>query len=182
MRKKDETLRENILSCARDIVNTQGPDAINIRSIANKTGIATGTVYNYFSCKDDILIALTEEYWRNTLAEMRNTIRANSFCEQLREIYTFILERIDQSAGMLMRSLSNIEGAGRARMNAMHSALGNALVRLIDQDENILNDIWNETFTKEQYTRFVIINMMALLQAGTLDISFFLEIVRKTIY
>ena len=62
MRKKDDTLRSNLLNLARNIADEKGIDAINIRAIANKAGVATGTVYNYFSNKDEILLALTEEY------------------------------------------------------------------------------------------------------------------------
>ena len=53
MRKKDDTLRSNLLNLARNIADEKGIDAINIRAIANKAGVATGTVYNYFSNKDE---------------------------------------------------------------------------------------------------------------------------------
>ncbi|MDE6891256.1 MAG: TetR/AcrR family transcriptional regulator, partial [Lachnospiraceae bacterium] len=61
MRKKDDTLRDTLISLARSIADTDGIDAINILTIAQKAGIATGTMYNYFSNKDEILLALTEE-------------------------------------------------------------------------------------------------------------------------
>lgn len=64
MRRKDDTLRDTLLDCARNIADTDGIEAINIRSIAGKAGVAAGTVYNYFSSKDEILLALTEEYWK----------------------------------------------------------------------------------------------------------------------
>ena len=63
VRKKDDTLRDTLLNLARSIANTEGIDAINIRTLAQRAGIATGTMYNYFSNKEEILLALTEEYW-----------------------------------------------------------------------------------------------------------------------
>ena len=48
MRKRDETMQRTILSIARELIDESGPDSINIRIIAEKAGIATGTVYNYF--------------------------------------------------------------------------------------------------------------------------------------
>ena len=83
MRKKDETLRDTLLSLARSIADTDGIDAVNIRTIAQRAGIATGTMYNYFSNKDEILLALTEEYWMQALVEMKTAITADSFCQQL---------------------------------------------------------------------------------------------------
>lgn len=61
MRKKNDTLRSTLLDAARQIADTEGLEAVNIRSLAGKAGVAAGTVYNYFSDKDEILLALTEE-------------------------------------------------------------------------------------------------------------------------
>ncbi len=71
MRKKDDTLRDTLLALARKIADEDGLDAINIRFLAKKAGVATGTVYNYFTNKDEILLALTEEYWRQALLEVK---------------------------------------------------------------------------------------------------------------
>ena len=117
VRKKDDSLRGALIDYARELAEKEGPEAVNIRSLAGKAGIATGTVYNYFSCKDEILLALTEEYWRKTLADMRAAVTAPSFCGQLEEIFTFLRERIDSSAGMLMHSLGNV----RETENGIHA-------------------------------------------------------------
>lgn len=182
MRKKDENLHEKLLDYAKELATTSGPDSITIRSVAKRAGIATGTVYNYFSNKDDILLALTQEYWRNTLLEMKGAITAENFCEQLNEIYLFLNKRIHQSAGMLMSSLRNVEIIGRERMQSMQQELGKALIQRMDADKSIRQDIWNETFTKEQYARFIIMNMMMLLQMKSHDIQFFIQIVKKNLY
>ena len=78
MRRKDDTMRDTLLNSARDIADTEGIDAVNIRSIAKRAGIASGTVYNYFLSKDEILLALTEEYWKQTLLEMKTKITSDS--------------------------------------------------------------------------------------------------------
>ena len=70
MRKKNDMLRGTLLDIARRVADTQGIDAVNIRSIAQEAGVASGTVYNYFSSKDEILLALTEVYWQQALLEM----------------------------------------------------------------------------------------------------------------
>ena len=59
VRKKDDSLRGALIDYARELAEKEGPEAVNIRSLAGKAGIATGTVYNYFSCKDEILLALS---------------------------------------------------------------------------------------------------------------------------
>ena len=49
MRRKDDTLRDTLLNIAQSMADTEGIEAVNIRSIAKKAGTASGTVYNYFS-------------------------------------------------------------------------------------------------------------------------------------
>lgn len=182
MRKKDETLHNTILDLAREMAHKTGPDSINIRTLADRAGIAAGTVYNYFSSKDDILLALTEEYWRNTLIEMHEIIKEKIFYKQLEEIYAFLSERIMQSAGMLMGSLSNVQAVGRDRMQNMQQVLCSALIKRMENDVTIRNDIWSETFSMGQYANFIIMNIMMLLQMKVLDIGFFIEIVKRTLY
>ena len=182
MRKKDDTLAETLLAQARELADTEGIGAVNIRSIARKAGVATGTVYNYFSSKDEILLALTEEYWAGTLLEMRGAITARSFCGQLEEIFDFLKKRIDRSAGMLMHSLQNVEAAGQQRMTSMQKTWGTVIARQMEQDPDVRRDIWDNTFTKEGYARFIMMNMTMLLRERSPDFSFFIQIVKRTIY
>ncbi len=182
MRKKDDTLRDTLLSLSREIADTEGIEAVNIRSIARRAGVATGTVYNYFSNKDEILLALTEEYWKQTLAEMGGAITADSFCGQVQEMFFFLKERIDRSAGKLMNSLGGVETAGLARMASMQAALETAFVYRMDQDPKIRKDVWDKTFTKEQFARFIMMNLMMLLKMKAPDIDFFLALIRRAVY
>lgn len=181
MRKKDDTLRSNLLNLARNIADEKGIDAINIRAIANKAGVATGTVYNYFSNKDEILLALTEEYWKQTLIEMKSRITADSFCEQLQEMFDFLRKQIDQSAGKLMSSLGNMEAAAQERMLSMQSELVSDLILYLEQDNKIREDIWNDTFTKKQFAQFIMMNMIMLLKIKTPDFEFFIKIIKGII-
>lgn len=182
MRKKDDTLRETLLELARQITKEEGTEALNIRSLAKRAGVATGTVYNYFTNKDDILLALTEEYWRKTLIEMHNKIQANPFPQQLCELYTFLQSQIANSGGMLMSSLSNVETLGRQRMKSMQQVLYTTIIQWIHDDENIKPNIWNETLSEESFTDFIIMNLMVLLRMNVPKIDSFIEIIRRIIY
>ncbi len=182
MRKKDETLRETLLNAAQNIADTEGIEAVNIRSIARKAGVASGTMYNYFSNKDEILLALTERYWKKTLLEMRAEITASSFCGQLQEIFCFLKVRIEQSAGRLMHSLGNVEAAGQVQMASMQAVLEETLMQGMEQDADIRRDVWDETFTREQLVRFIMMNMTMSLKTRAPDIAFLITMIRRTIY
>ena len=182
MRRKDDALRDTLLHLARSIADTDGIDAINIRSLAGKAGVAAGTVYNYFSNKDEILLALTEEYWRQALLDMREAVTPGSFCCQLEEIFLFLRERIDQSAGRLMNSLGNVEIAGHARMMSMQSALESDFIQCMNKDPDVRRDIWSKDFTQEQFAHFIMVNLSVLLKEKAPDLSFFMTIVKRIIY
>lgn len=182
MRKKDENLRDTLLDFARKLADTEGIDAVNIRSLAGMAGVATGTVYNYFSSKDEILLELTEEYWRQTLVEMKQVITGDSFCRQLEEIYEFLKERMNQRAERLMNSLGSVETAGHARMVSMQSVLESDFIRWMEEDPGVRKDIWDETFTKEQFVHFIMMNLMLLLKSKAPDIGFLISVIRRAIY
>ncbi len=182
MRKKDDTMRSKLLDLARQTAYKEGIDAVNIRSLALEAGVAAGTVYNYFLNKDEIILALTEEYWCNALAEMKAIITDGSFCIQLKEIYAFLKDHISKSAGRLMNSLGNVETAGQARMASMQAELELILIKCIEKDNDVRKDIWNETFTKEQFAWFTRMNLVMFLKSGEPDISFFIKIIKQIIY
>lgn len=182
MRKKDGTLRGTLLDLAREIVATDGPGGLSIRVLAKRAGVASGTVYNYFANKDDILLVLTEEYWQNTLEEMRGEIHEHSFAGQLCEIYSFLQSRVASSAGMLMGSLGNVESAGRQRMQSMQQVLRASIIERLHADDAIRQDVWNAMLTEEGFADFVIMNVMVLLRGNAPNIDFFIEIVKRILY
>lgn len=182
MRKKDDTLHDTLLEFAHDIAETDGIDSINIRALAKKAGVATGTVYNYFSSKDDILLALTEDYWKKAFAEIQTAVSSDSFCVAIGEIYIFLKEHLDHSARKLMGGLKNTENIGRKRMASMHQSLEAYMIACIKRDIHTRPQLWNETFTEQAFAHFIMTNLIMVLQSDTSDISFLIEIIKRTIY
>lgn len=179
MRRKDDTLRDTLVALARELAEGEGIGGVNIRALAQRAGVAAGTVYNYFSGKDDILLALTEEYWREALAEMDRAVLSGPFCDQLETIFFFLGERLHRSAGALMNSLGNVEAAGQARMAAMQEGLARSLLLRLEGDPRIRQDIWSGPLSKEGFVRFLLTNMMALWRVENPDPAVFFAVVRR---
>ena len=91
-------------------------------------------------------------------------------------------DRIDRSAGRLMGSLVNVEAAGLGRMESMQAALEQSLVRRMELDGRVRRDVWNETFTREQFARFLMMNLTMLLRIRAQNIDFLIELVKRTLY
>lgn len=182
MKKKDNSLRQRLLNTARALAEEEGIDKLNIRSIAKKAGVASGTVYNYFSGKEEILLILTKEYWKQTLIEMDAAITTESFCEALLEMILYLKERIRQSAGAWMNHLGGVRPAGQESMASAQEELKQMLLRRMERDSNIWNDIWDDSFTKEQFSEFIRMNLMELLKTEGSQTEFFIRVIQRMIY
>ena len=60
-------VREKLLQAARKSLKENGYQALSVREIARTCGIGTGTVYNYFHSKDELLALVILEDWDDTL-------------------------------------------------------------------------------------------------------------------
>ncbi len=71
MPKVLENPREQILSEARKQLFEAGYLKTTIRSVAQRCGFGTGTVYNYFDSKDTLISAVLLEDWHKYTARMK---------------------------------------------------------------------------------------------------------------
>lgn len=63
MRLKDENKRKAILAAGIDVFAAAGFHNAKISHIADKAGVAAGSIYSYFETKEDILLSLFDEIW-----------------------------------------------------------------------------------------------------------------------
>ena len=70
--EKREESRRKILDSAMVLFYEKGYDATTTRDIIKKAGILNGSLYNRFPSKEDILLAIVEEYLNETTVPLRN--------------------------------------------------------------------------------------------------------------
>ena len=75
--------RDLILDTAADLLTAGGPEAINTNALAERAGISVGSVYQYFSNKEAILMALGQRYMEqlasNTVAALQQDVSGLDF-------------------------------------------------------------------------------------------------------
>lgn len=59
--KKPDIRKREIISAAKELIETQGYSQTSVESIIKHAGIAKGTFYHYFKTKQDILDAIVEQ-------------------------------------------------------------------------------------------------------------------------
>ena len=181
MRKRDPALRQKLLSCAHRIECSDGAEALSIRKLAAQAGVSVGTLYNYFESKQDVLLALNEEYWNSALIELQCHITADRFSAQIRQIYGFLCGKMNDCARIFMQSLPESTVEGRIRMASMQDAFRSVLLQKIDEDPLIRTGIWRGGFTKEAFTEFVFSNVITLMRRDG-EIDFLIQIVERVLY
>ena len=58
------TSKEDILSASRELIKENGWAAVSIRAVASRCSVSTGTIYNYYESKADLLGDTIESIWR----------------------------------------------------------------------------------------------------------------------
>ncbi|MEQ8175065.1 MAG: TetR/AcrR family transcriptional regulator [Syntrophomonadaceae bacterium] len=70
--KQNKQRREKLLDCALDLFITKGYFNTSIRDIIVASGFGTGTFYNYFVDKEDVLKALLEAFAADIISSIRD--------------------------------------------------------------------------------------------------------------
>lgn len=113
--------REKILQVAQRLFQDKGFDETTVRDIAAEVGMGTGTLFNYFASKEEVVVALAEEAIRAAEGEFNKKRRAGASLSEdlflqvatqlrrLRKLRKFIRPAIE--TGLLAPQLS---GAGQS--------------------------------------------------------------------
>jgi AcrR family transcriptional regulator len=98
--KRDQNKRANraaILDAARAVFLEQGYEAVTIRDVIRHTELASGTFYNYFKTKEDLLRALVEAHVQDLTAELQRVRgAARSLDEFVHGAYLAAFTRVAQ--------------------------------------------------------------------------------------
>ena len=65
----------NILRAAKTVFSEKGYAGLRMSGVARRAGVAEGTIYSYFSSKDDLIRALVGEYWTELTRDARAAIK-----------------------------------------------------------------------------------------------------------
>ena len=132
--------REAILDAARTVFADLGYGATSVRDIIRKTGLASGTFYNYFKSKEEVFEALMDEGMRRIRPRLRaERIRSRTFEDFIRNAYRTYFDYLatDRVTFQVMRRNPNTM---RVRMDSPEIIAGFEEIR-----EYIEEDIRNGT-------------------------------------
>ncbi len=177
------TSKKEILSKAKEIIATDGLSAVSIRSLAKKCNMATGSLYNYFSSKDELILEVVKSVWEDVFD--LSLIGDDSFVKAVEEIIKNIRKgKKDYPNFFKVHSLKfteNSKGGGRTFMTYFFVEIKSKLLFILKNDSNVNEDFFGESFTKENYVE-VIFNIILSCFVKQLDEKLVVKMIEKTIY
>ncbi|MEG0775182.1 MAG: TetR/AcrR family transcriptional regulator [Clostridium sp.] len=176
--------KERILSSAKEIALREGMTKIDIRSVAKNCGIASGTVYNYFPSKGDLLASVIQDFWEDAFQNIDwRSFAHNDFYTNLEKIYNILNEYLNKFKENWLEELSLLKThekqLGRQKQNEYFKIISNRIITMMDMDHIVRNYPWSEEISKEKMAEFIFDNMLIKLRKGERDINFFIMVMKK---
>ncbi len=187
MNRFSENPREIILKGAKEIALENGIAAINIRAVASRCKISVGTVYNSFSTKSELVLAVVEDFWREAFNDFHTClIGEKNIFEKIELLYNNIFVYLDKFQENWIDQLSLLSSSekslGRKKEHEFFKKVSEGIVNLLDSEDNISDETWTDNLTKEKVAKFIFSNMLVMLKAKEEDITFFIEALKRIIY
>lgn len=113
--KKPEERREEIIAAARELFQSKDYEKTTMRDVMEKLGIAKGTIYHYFSSKEELLEAVVEHIVEEDIAYKQallletpgnalDKLRALTTASSAAESHGEILEHLHRPGNMGMHT------------------------------------------------------------------------------
>ncbi len=180
------TSREAILAACTDLVAEKGLDAVNMRSVAARCGVAVGSVYNYFPSKADLLAAAIQAVWQEIFDTTREDAPPDGFAARV----AWLFARVRAGAGRYPNFFSSHsitlarEGRGKAKekMQSYFAYMRRELLAAVQADKRVRETAFSPAFTQEAFVDFVFQSLLSMLMSGAQTPDVLIEMIKRAIY
>ena len=180
------TSKEDILKTSRELIQSQGWSAINIRSVAAACGVSVGSIYNYFDSKAALVSATVESVWHEIFHRPEGGAAFQDTQACIAWMYGQMEYGRKQYPGFFtLHSLGfmgkeKADGAQRMRQTWQH--ILDELCAVLKRDARIRAGAFTEQFTQEHFADVLFSLMLSALLREDYDPATVLEIVCRTLY
>jgi AcrR family transcriptional regulator len=113
MPKVIKDLQEQILQSATELFGQHGYHSTDIKMISGKTGIAVGTIYNYFPNKKQLYISVLKRNWSNIFRKLED------ICQRIKDPDVIMQQTIE----ILYSDMDKKTGLGKIFFRAAYEEL-----------------------------------------------------------
>ncbi len=193
------------MQVCRRIAAEQGLPALNMRTVAKECGIALGTLYNYYSDKDELLIATIGSVWQDIFhvpQEDKSSGGALPFPEYVGRLFRHVQAGFREYPDFFTAHSVAVTGSNRYRQGAAkdptqppdsrHKAknamdmcfahIRSSLLAALRQDKSIAPGAFSGDLTEEGFVEFVLDNIIVLLVQNKSCEAALTEMISRIIY
>ena len=160
-------------------------EAVNIRAVAEACQVSVGTIYNYFSSKDDLVGASVESVWHDIFHHEETDV----FSDILACI-RWLYRRMEYGGKQYphffnLHALRFAEGArtqGREQMLKTWEHIRRSLCKVLREDPHVRSDAFHDAFSPEAFANVLFSLMLSAMLRQDFDPSAVLEISRRVLY
>ena len=81
------SVKEQILECAENLIQTRGYNDFSFRDLADAVGIKSASVHHHYRTKEDLGVAVTMRYTENFISALRHEEKKTSDPKKLLDFY-----------------------------------------------------------------------------------------------
>lgn len=179
--KKHYTTKEKLLEICKECAKEKGINGFGMRDVAHASGLALGTIYNYFTDKETMIIETLLSIWKDFISCIPNTESFHDYLERIINIVDDIESTYPNFINNHPRHItdSKIDKA-KELMTKELQGIKEQIISVLNQDKMIRSDVFNSILTKENLARFTIKNILSAKTKE--DKELLLQIVKCAIY
>ena len=159
--------KEKILTSTKELLFKQGFEGLALRDIARASGVALGTIYNYFSSKDMLVASVMVKDWNSTLQNITTCCNEALSVEQgVRSMYDSITEYVDIYKSIRKEYKKNNYYFGTHHMilrNQLSEILKKLLVKFDYKEDLVLCPLLAETILDSAVQEDISYNELSII-------------------
>ena len=180
------TSKEDILAASRELIKENGWAAVSIRAVASRCSVSTGTIYNYYESKADLLGDTIESIWREIFFHPED----ESVFKDVTACISWICKRLEYGNAQFPGFFSlhsfgfmkNEKTDGKKKMLQTWEHILNGLCNVLKNDPKIRSDVFDQQFTEKQFADILFSLVLVSMIRQDYDPSSVLMLVNKTLY
>lgn len=180
------TSHSALLGASRAIAVQSGVQAITIRAVAERCGVAVGSVYHYFPSKLELVSCTVANIWSDIFHAAGPCGPFDDFLACVRWLFQSIQAGSARYPGFLTGHATAFSGeersAGRAAMAERTDHVRQGLLQALERDGRVCPHRFDRDFTREDLAEFVLGDLLSLLTRGAQDCEVLCQVIARTIY
>ncbi|MCF8000976.1 MAG: TetR/AcrR family transcriptional regulator [Halanaerobiales bacterium] len=163
MPKIIDGIEEKIYNAAYELFSQKGYEFVNMKMVANKTGIAVGTLYNYHKNKKSLYLSVLENSWQETLNKLDEIMDNEKKSKKLVRLITVLYTEISARKGIAQELIksSELKEIKKKVINKLKNKLLIRIEEALDCHKDYRNAEVDQE-TKKRLVKLIFIEIIAM--------------------